>query len=122
MEKKRVLICELHQESDTFNPIVMDLPEFEHTRYAEGADFFARIAPLKCAAQGIDAYITGDCGHHDFDAARRLGIALIDAGHYDTEKCIPDILADVLRQSKYGAELDVRVSTRMENPMRVYGA
>lgn len=76
----------------------------------------------KCAAQGIDAYITGDCGHHDFDAARRLGIALIDAGHYDTEKCIPNILADVLRQSKYGAELDVRVSTRMENPMRVYGA
>ena len=53
MEKKRVLICELHQESDTFNPIVMDLPEFEHTRYAEGADFFARIAPLKCAAQGM---------------------------------------------------------------------
>lgn len=35
---------------------------------------------------GADAYITGDIGHHDAQEALEQGLAIIDAGHYDTEK------------------------------------
>ena len=67
----------------------------------------------------IDAYISGDCGHHDFDRAHREGIVLIDAGHYDTEKCIPQIIADTLR-AELGDAVEIVISTAMANPMRVY--
>ena len=67
----------------------------------------------------IDAYITGDCGHHDFDQACRLGVALIDAGHYETEKYIVEILAETLKQSALGDQLEVAVSKCMCNPMQV---
>lgn len=68
----------------------------------------------KC--RNIDAYITGDCGHHDFDNAIRQNIALIDAGHYDTEKYIPQILAQTLK----GLDINISIATSMRNPMDVY--
>ena len=64
-----------------------------------------------------DVYITGDCGHHDFDNARRIGIPLIDAGHYDTEKYIPAILMKTLKNAKFGDQLDIRIAKTMKNPM-----
>lgn len=72
------------------------------------------------SCRNIDAYITGDCGHHDFDNAIRCGTALIDAGHYDTEKFIPQIIADVLRASDETKDLDIRIAGAMKNPMSVY--
>ncbi len=72
------------------------------------------------SCRGIDAFITGDCGHHDFDNAIRQNVALIDAGHYDTEKFIPRILADVLESSEIGGELEIRIAESMRNPMTVY--
>lgn len=74
-----------------------------------GAKFLSRC-------RNIDAYITGDCGHHDFDNALRLGTALIDAGHYDTEKYIPQILAETLQT----ANIDITIAKSMRNPMDVY--
>ena len=71
-------------------------------------------------ARGIDALITGDCGHHDFDNALRRGIALIDAGHYETEKYIPQILAETVMNSDFAGELEVRVAKGMRNPFEVY--
>lgn len=38
------------------------------------------------AAKGADVYVTGDVGHHDFLDADMLGLAVIDAGHYETER------------------------------------
>lgn len=35
---------------------------------------------------GADIYVTGDIGHHDFLDADALGLAVIDAGHYETER------------------------------------
>lgn len=70
---------------------------------------------LPSSDRDVDAYITGDCGHHDFDNAVRRGVALIDAGHYDTEKFIPALLAELV--SSFGVE--VMVSHTMRNPMRV---
>lgn len=71
-----------------------------------------------CACQQADVYITGDCGHHDFDEARRLGVALIDAGHFHTEKYIPEILYQCLK-SKI-KDIEIRLSEHIDNPMEVY--
>lgn len=38
------------------------------------------------ARKGADVLITGDVGHHDALSARTLGISVIDAGHFYTEK------------------------------------
>lgn len=70
---------------------------------------------LPSTDRDVDAYITGDCGHHDFDNAVRRGVVLIDAGHYDTEKFIPEILADLV--ASMGG--DVMVAHAMRNPMQV---
>ncbi len=77
-------------------------------------------AKFMTSCRGLDAYITGDCGHHDFDNANRLGIALIDAGHYDTEKFIPEILAQLLRNSTFSSSLDIQIAKSMCNPMKVW--
>lgn len=67
----------------------------------------------------VDAYITGDCGHHDFDNANRRGLALIDAGHYDTEKFIPEIIKQVLDKA-FEQRLEVIISQCMKRPFCVY--
>jgi len=43
------------------------------------------LVPLAFAA-GADVLVTGDVGHHDALQAETLGMALIDAGHFHTEK------------------------------------
>lgn len=46
---------------------------------------------------GIDAYITGDAGHHDFLDCKEAGLALFAAGHYETENPVVSALANRLR-------------------------
>jgi len=40
------------------------------------------------AARCADAYVTADCRYHDFQLAQRLGLTLIDAGHFPTENVV----------------------------------
>ncbi len=100
-----------------------------HLRYAgEPEKMISRVAILngsggryitKCSGKA-DVLITGDCGHHDFDNARRMGIALVDAGHYGTEKFIPQIMVDRIRSASIGPKLDIRVAKNMQNPMNEF--
>ena len=54
--KKRVLVCEFHQESDTFNPIVYGTVCFASRRYARGREAYEICKKLPCAFHGmIDA-------------------------------------------------------------------
>ncbi len=46
---------------------------------------------------GIDAYITGDAGHHNFLDCQQAGLALFAAGHYETENPVVSTLANKLR-------------------------
>lgn len=46
---------------------------------------------------GCQLFITGDLKYHDAQKAKALGIAVIDAGHYGTEKTFADNFADKLR-------------------------
>lgn len=56
-----------------------------------GADYLENAVALGCGC-----YITGDVRHHEFLEARRLGILLMDAGHYATENIAMASLRDQL--------------------------
>ena len=49
--------------------------------------------------EGCDLYITGDVKYHDAQLAKGLGICVLDCGHYGTEKCFTDNMAEVLEKS-----------------------
>lgn len=76
-------------------------------------------AGAKYATSRVDVYISGDCGHHDFDRAIRENFALIDAGHYDTEKFIPEIIVNTLKRH-LGEDVEIEIAQSMKNPMCVY--
>ena len=53
---KKVLICEFHQETNTFNPLPMKLEHFAALRYANGQEAYELCKKLPCAFHGmIDA-------------------------------------------------------------------
>lgn len=54
---------------------------------------------------GSDVYLTGDIKHHDAEEALANGVALIDGGHYGTERGILPVLAKLLEE-----EFDIEVS------------
>lgn len=47
--------------------------------------------------QGADVLVTGDAKYHDARQAEELGVALIDAGHFATEKIMIEEVAKALR-------------------------
>ncbi len=67
---------------------------------------------------GCDVLITGDVKYHDAREAEIQGIALIDAGHFETENTTVGILAEWLRQKidEKGYEVSVIESEILENP------
>lgn len=51
--KKRVLLCEIHEESDTFNPIIYGLDSFASRRYAKGKEAYDICKKLPCTFRGM---------------------------------------------------------------------
>ncbi len=47
---------------------------------------------------GADVYVTGDMKYHDGQLAEELGLAVIDAGHFATERLILPVMADYLQR------------------------
>ncbi len=54
---------------------------------------------------GVDAFITGDAGHHDFLDAERRGILLVAAGHFETERIAMPYMAEKLTEEFTDAEI-----------------
>jgi GTP cyclohydrolase I len=52
---------------------------------------------LRAHEQGADLYVTGDVRHHEALTAQRLGLALIDGGHFHTEKTAMNVFANRLK-------------------------
>jgi dinuclear metal center YbgI/SA1388 family protein len=73
-------------------------------------------------ASGADTYVTADITYHTFfDVLNGQGearMALIDAGHYETEAMTETILVDYLK-SKFET-LEVARTTRSTNPVRYW--
>ncbi len=74
---------------------------------------------LNAAEKGADLLITGDVGHHHALEAVSLGIAVIDAGHYNTEKTAFHEFGKRLKPMVLEMEWDVEVelNTNECNPL-----
>jgi dinuclear metal center YbgI/SA1388 family protein len=55
---------------------------------------------------GADVYVTGDTKHHDILDAAEMGLAIIDAGHFPTEKPGMVALTERLKQTFSGMEIE----------------
>ncbi len=78
-----------------------------------GGDYVFRAVELGC-----DAYITGDLKLHEAQYAKAMGLTVIDAGHYGTEKIFTENLAAQLREeaAKAGVKLEVLEAESNTNP------
>jgi dinuclear metal center YbgI/SA1388 family protein len=70
------------------------------------------------ARAGADVFITADLKYHLFrEAPGRM--ALVDAGHYETERPVVDVIVGHLQNElrRLGARIPVRIASRMTNPV-----
>lgn len=58
-----------------------------------GADLYAYAKEA-----GADVYVTADMKYHQAQAAYEDGMCMVDAGHYETERCIGQYLVDYLQK------------------------
>lgn len=65
----------------------------------------------EAARQGADVLVTGDVKYHEARNAESLGLALIDAGHFATERLMVEELAARLRQAARERRLDLVIDT-----------
>lgn len=59
------------------------------------------------AESGADALLTGEAKHHEYLEAKRLGIALFGAGHFETEVIVCEFLKICLRNQFEDTEVFV---------------
>jgi dinuclear metal center YbgI/SA1388 family protein len=69
-------------------------------------------------AAGSQAYITGDLKYHDAQWALEVGLALVDIGHFASERLIAEPLAEYLRSRSLegSAKLEVIVAMQERDP------
>ncbi len=72
--------------------------------------------------QGADVLVTGDVKYHDARQAEELGIALIDAGHFATEKLMIEQVANSLREAAQQRHWEIifEAYAGEEDPFRLY--
>ena len=72
------------------------------------------------AARGADLLITGDVSHHEALSAQDLGLAVIDAGHFHTEKAALWLFAEQFRERvrELGWRLRIDRFENEKDPMR----
>ena len=61
----------------------------------------------EAADAGAEVYVTGDTKHHDILDAAVLGMAVIDAGHFETEKPGMVALVERLRKTFDGSGMEI---------------
>lgn len=69
-------------------------------------------------SKGADIYITGDIKYHEAQLGLQLGLILVDAGHFHTEKIILPVLRDLLK--KEVKDVEVELSMRNSVSYRIY--
>ena len=57
-----------------------------------GKDFL-----FEAALCGADAFVTSEIPHHLYEEAKKLGLSVYDCGHYYTENCISNRIADMIK-------------------------
>ncbi len=62
----------------------------------------------KVAQQGANAYLTGELNYHDLLFAKEAGLAVIEAGHWTTERCFIPLITGYL-EGQFGNSGDFQV-------------
>lgn len=70
---------------------------------------------IGAVAANADVFVSGDIKHHEAQAARELGLCVVDAGHYGTEHIFIKNMAEQMLQKSEG-ELTVIVTEVKQNP------
>jgi dinuclear metal center YbgI/SA1388 family protein len=75
----------------------------------------------KALASGAEVFVTGDLKYHDARFAEESGLAVIDIGHFASEKLVLQPFGDFLRSKakSEGAELEVFVCKSEADPFQV---
>ncbi len=68
---------------------------------------------------GADVYLTGDIKFHEAQEAKELGLALVDAGHYATEKPVVEKAANFLLLN-FKEDIQVVISKVNTDPFAFY--
>ncbi len=68
--------------------------------------------------EGCDLFITGDLKYHEAQLAKEMGLCVLDAGHYGSEKIFTENMADMLRLECRTTDLDVIESVVDINPFK----
>ena len=68
------------------------------------------------ARLGADAYVTADAKHHEFLAAKALGLTFLDAGHYATENPMMPVLTGRLQAAFAPRGVEVLLSKTNKEP------
>lgn len=72
---------------------------------------------LKAAKEeGCDLFITGDLKYHEAQLAREMGLCVLDAGHYGSERIFTDNMADMIRDHTFGQDIEIFQSDQDLNP------
>lgn len=104
---------------EAFAQRVAEALDLTHLRYIGDAAKKVRTIGLMGGSGGgsitrvpydVEVFVTGDVKYHDALDAVTRGLAVIDAGHQGTEKCVVPALAEYLAAHCPG----IRVSTYME--------
>jgi dinuclear metal center YbgI/SA1388 family protein len=65
----------------------------------------------KVIAGGCDAFVSGDFKYHEARRGEEAGLALVDLGHFASERLIVEPLAEVMRTAAASAAFQVEVMT-----------
>ena len=71
------------------------------------------------ASKGCELFITGDMKHHEARKDETMGIAVIDAGHYGTEKSFGENMRSLL-QKHLGGKAEIFAALRSTDPFEVF--
>lgn len=115
----RLAVLEAEESLSDYAAKVKNLLGVDYVRYAgDSGRMIKKVALLNGAGNsfvsaarfaGADVLITGDMQYHELLNALEMGLCVIDAGHYATEKAMVGFIANYLRKKFSKLEYDVEV-------------
>ncbi|MDF2566746.1 MAG: hypothetical protein K0R90_202 [Oscillospiraceae bacterium] len=103
----RVGELEKEQSPEQFASFVKNVLGCERVRFSKGKDTVKKVAICSGAGSSVfkhavsmeaDAFVSGDIKHDVMVDAKKFGITVIDAGHFETENIIIEVLEEHLSQ------------------------
>ena len=106
---KSVLKCDCIKYSNSENKPIKNVAVCG----GSGCDFL-----FEAKKSGADVFVTADAKYHNYQTAENSGIVLVDAGHFETENIICNVIKEMLE--KQFDDLEILISKRKNSYIK-YG-